>query len=172
MTVEEQLKNLRNKAPPFWFAYAALAAGACALGAGIYSGLELLVAVGVFVLFGAFQAHRTSRDTRSAIKALDSGRRERGKVFIHIDVSDTLPEYRVKILPAYGVSWDTIFHPRDWTPKGGLYQAELLFTVGLEWPALLILEQGVILPGFKPIRNPRRDLLLPEKIEIGDDRPT
>jgi len=41
---------------------------------------------------------------------------------------------------------------RDWTPKKGIHDAEVFLLPELEWPTLIVVNNGIIYPASKPYR--------------------
>ena len=99
----------------------------------------------------------TTHHLLNAARGLTEGIRQNGMVDISLRMdSDGERKYEIfqGIISMNNVPlWKMDFiQPQQWEPTPGLHSAQLAFIRGIEWPVILILDNGVLCPSRKPER--------------------
>ena len=149
-SVNQQLETLRKSARLAWLPMGSLALTFALLALGLITGYEAFFVLAAFIGLGAVAARQTAPHWRNAIRALEEGERSKGKVSIIVSEYDDSPEYRVTSLKTPTGSWSFEFSPQNWIPVEGCFDADILFVSGVEWPALVITQEGILFPSFDP----------------------
>lgn len=154
-TAEAQIEILR-KAADSGFATAlhrwliALAIALALLSALTWNALPLLLAA-IIGMIGASR-RRAVMNLASAIQAYDSAESSPGIVTITIAQGDGQKHYHAKIQEGERSEWGFEFHPQDWSPAAGIHSARIWRHTGYEAPALAVIEDGILVPRYAPIR--------------------
>jgi hypothetical protein len=109
----------------------------------------------VFVAGIAFLLRETRPHIRRAVQALDFGIRLNGTVQITLTQWTDSVSYHAIIQGFLSNNWRFEFMPLGWGPQEGNYEATLFAVQGVEWPALVQVEQGILFPRSKPERLTR-----------------
>jgi len=153
MTPDRQITELRRQLSRrlsgvlFWFCLAAAVLGLLLFlggqGQGGFMGA---------VVFGVIAAvlRRVSVHQRAALAALDHTRSEPASVEIDIEETSESLRYYARVRMASGAGWRMEFVPLHWKPQAGTYAAQARFAPAVEWPALLLLDGGIVYPVFRP----------------------
>jgi hypothetical protein len=115
------------------------------------SGLEFFIVVGAFAGLAAIAAREAAPHWRNAIAAIQNGRRSNGDVSIAITRDSTaFDRYVATVRDESQQAWKFEFTPNNWAPTEGNFKAEIYYLRGVDWPALLITEGGILFPAFTP----------------------
>ncbi len=125
-----------------------LAAGYLINERGFFLAALMLGAIGLGTL-REFSKDKTPH-LANARQALDCFEGVSGSVRIVVEVDDSSDVYHAAAPDRAGKSWAFRFSPDGWVPKMGDYPAELRFVEGVEWPALIITDSGILYPQFDP----------------------
>lgn len=155
MTVEQQLKTLQKLGDPALAQWLALGAGiACALLICIsyYQNTFFFAFLAVMITAVAFSCRPTLRHIQQAAKAWRSGRSQEGLVTLSIQEGDETTHYNGAVRLANGKSWTFLFTPpMGWKPEiERPLPVKLYFAGEAEWPALLVHQNGILLPRTAP----------------------
>jgi hypothetical protein len=161
LSVDEQIADLRKTGsnrllPLIRPAAAAIAAGLIL--SGIASGHFAFFAVAGVAGIIALTAGLPVPHIRNAVKGIDRGWKIIG--VIEITVRQWPNEDGAKMESCQGLIfkdnqplWRMDFGvPGTWQPAAGKYPAQLIFIPGVDWPVVLITEEGVLYPRSKPGR--------------------
>ncbi|MBX3652460.1 MAG: hypothetical protein KF771_13925 [Burkholderiales bacterium] len=153
MTRDQQITELRKLVSRrisgllFWLC---LAAAVCGLllawrvqGQGWFMGAVVLGIIAAVL-------RRVSVHQHDALAALDSARSEPASVEIDIEDTSESRRYYARVRMASGAVWRMEFVPLCWKPQAGTFAAEARFAPAVEWPALLLLEEGIFHPVYRP----------------------
>lgn len=119
---------------------------------GWVSGWVALYFIGAFIAIVAISSFTTMRNMRNAVVGEREGMRVRGRAQITVISGSESPTYSVAARDR-GVRWSFEFLPLDWVPVAGETDAELVYLRGVDWPVLLIVEAGLIVPRYQPKRT-------------------
>lgn len=152
-TVEEQLETLRGMGQS-WVGLAAQGIFVVPALIVFYKAFTLreygLIPIGLGVLFFALIIRQGMPHIRRAIEGIDSADRSEGSAQITIEESSETTYYNADVtIPGRG-RWVFQFRPQGWTPTEALLPVACHFIPGVDWPVLLLAEQGVISPGDTP----------------------
>jgi hypothetical protein len=155
LTREKQIEKLRQMGRGNLLEYAVpVSAGlvAALFIGGWVTGWVALYFIGAFIAIVAISSFTTMRNIRNAVVGEREGMRVRGRVQITVIAGAETPTYSVAARDR-GVRWSFEFLPLDWLPATGETDAELVYLRGVEWPVLLIVEAGLIVPRYQPKRT-------------------
>ena len=155
LTREKQLEKLRQMGRGNLLEYAApvsLGLAAALFIGGWLTGWVALVFIGGFIAIVALSSYTSMRNLRNAVVGEREGVRVRGHVQITVTPGSESPTYSAAARDR-GVRWSFEFLPLDWVPVTGETEAQLVYLRGVEWPVLLIVEAGVIVPRYRPKRT-------------------
>lgn len=153
LSPDQQITELRKRVSRrtsgvlFWFCLAAAGLGLLLFlggqGQGGFMGA---------IVFGVIAAvlRRVSVHQRAALAALDHARREPVRVQIEIEETSESLRYYARVRMASGAGWRMEFVPLHWQPQAGTFAAEARFAPAVEWPALLLLGEGIFHPVYRP----------------------
>lgn len=156
MSPAEQMKRLRRLAPLSWLPNGLFALTLVLLGLGIHAGSEVFFVTGAFSGLAAAASRKAAPHWRNAIEATRTGRRSRGDVSITITRDPTsFDDYVATVQDETQDAWRFEFNPHYWEPREGNYGTEIYYVRGVDWPALLVTEGGIVFPAFTPTRIPQ-----------------
>lgn len=104
----------------------------------------------VFALAIAHSARQTAPHMRDARQAIDHYQVTPGMVRIVMTSDDGSDYYRAGVRDRQGRDWTFSFRPQEWKPVAGVHPAELRYIDGVDWPALIVTEQGILYPQLRP----------------------
>ncbi|MBC8025121.1 MAG: hypothetical protein H7Y89_03950 [Steroidobacteraceae bacterium] len=104
-----------------------------------------------FIAIVAASSRATLINLRNAARGEREGVRVRGSVEIVVKPDSESPSYFATTTDR-GVRWKMQFIATGWKPVDGSFPAELVYVRGAEWPVLVLLDAGIIVPRFKPAR--------------------
>lgn len=105
---------------------------------------------------------------RDAREALDRYEAVHGSVRVVVVQGSDSNDYQAGVRDRQGNDWSFEFNPQDWLPDTGDHTAELRFINGVDWPALIVTEAGILYPKSTPTRA---FLSFPAPEEAGPPRP-
>lgn len=159
MTLDEQINELTNSVSPDLLAL--VRPGIVLVVAGVVitgslTGNPAFYATGLFLALLALAIRQVTPHIRNAIKGLREGIRQSGSVDITIrqwqDAENNSHEdYSGRIMLDRQPLWQMDFAtPQHWQPEKGQYPAQLVFIRGVEWPVLILTENGLLYPASRP----------------------
>lgn len=155
LTREQQIEKLRQMGGGSfgqWTGPGTLViAGGLAIGGWVMSWVALYVVAAFFAVVG-FTSFTTMQNVRNAVRGEREGARTHGRVQITVIAGTDAPIYSAAARDR-GVRWSFEFVPLDWTPVAGDTEAQLVYVRGVEWPVLLLVENGIIVPRYRPKRT-------------------
>ncbi len=160
---DEQLEDLRRLGTGKWLFWAKPVAILVAAGLAVAGGLSGLPAfygaAGIAALVALGVTISTSH-LQNAARGVAEGIRQDATVDIRLipwpDGEEKHESYSGIISMDRQPLWQMDFaQPKGWMPQIGLYPAQIAFIGGVEWPVLVILEQGILYPAHKPGRADR-----------------
>lgn len=160
MTPDQQLDELRAAARrnvAGWFgAFCLVATGVCAILGATTGSSWAWMAIVVFAVLGLSALEVSPHLKRAAASSMSRAETEQATVRIEIE-SDSESENFVAYVSGLSseLTWAVRFNPIGWRPDPGTYAAEAFFHGNVDWPALLRLPGGWIVPRYRPKRNPR-----------------
>lgn len=117
---------------------------------GLYTGHPIYFMLFVFSLAVAYSVRQTTPHILNAAKALESGSRVKGTIHIAVTQWSDSPAYHATVEVSPSRKWRFEFVPLGWSPAEGNHDAVLFGIQGIDWPALVQVEQGVLYPRQKP----------------------
>lgn len=124
-----------------------------------------LVLLGLGINHSSQQVAPRLHDARLA---LDRYQAVQDRVRIVVNPGSDSDDYQAGVRDRQGHDWTFDFCPSGWIPLTGDHPAELRFVKGVEWPALVVTEAGILYPKFRPTRD---TLTLPAADEAAAPRP-
>jgi hypothetical protein len=158
MTPSEQIDALRKMAHRgviVWVERGSLVLAFGLAVAGLITWHSAYFFLSVFVVGIAFLVRETRPHIRRAVQALDFGIRLSGTVQITLAQWTDSVSYHAINQGFLSNNWRFEFIPLGWRPQEGDYEATLFTVQGVEWPALVQVEQGILIPRSKPERLTR-----------------
>lgn len=152
MSPEQQLEKLRRAAQLSWVPMGLLAVTVGLFAVGFLTGYEVFFVLSAFTGLGAVASRESAPHWRNAIRATGEGQRSKGKVSITVTEYDDALEYRAIVRDASTCTWSFQFSPQHWFPVEGCFEADILHICGVEWPVLLVTQEGILFPSFEPKR--------------------
>jgi|WetSurMetagenome_2_1015567.scaffolds.fasta_scaffold01617_8 hypothetical protein len=146
---KQQLGFLKQAGSPFAMWTLALFVLGLGIGSFITQHPVFIVLFGFFVIVG-LGSIETAKLLRSAIRAIDEGKPFQTQAVISVDTSSDKDEYHVQVRDAHQQWWKFEFIPQYWTPKTGEIEVTAYFLEGIEYPVLLIENEGILVPRYKP----------------------
>jgi hypothetical protein len=150
MSPEQQLEKLRRLARLAWLPHGLSTAALVLLGVALFTDFDAAYVASAFIGLAAVGAHNTAPHYRNAIEALVHGACAEGSVNIHVSEWDGVAEYHAEVTDSSAQTWSFRFSPQGWTPKPGKVAAELFHLGKISWPVLLVTQEGIMFPAFKP----------------------
>lgn len=155
MTREQQILELRKmvtRRVSDWLFYGGLCVAACCMvqglrgmGHGWYIGAFFPMVIACVVR--AVAVHQ-----RNAVAALELKHEVPATVEIEIEETSESMRYYAQVHLVSGEAWRMEFIPLYWKPRAGTFPATARFAPAVEWPALMMLDQGIFYPTHKPKR--------------------
>jgi len=151
MSPDQQIEKLRRAARLSWIPNGLIVLTLVVITLGFMSGLEIFIVVGVFAGLAAIAAREAAPHRRNAIAAIQNGWRSNGDVSIAITRDSTaFDRYVATVRDEPQQAWKFEFTPNNWVSTEGKFKAEIYYLRGVDWPALLITERGILFPAFTP----------------------
>lgn len=151
MSPDQQIEKLRRAARLSWIPNGLIALTLVVITLGFMSGLEFFFVVGAFAGLAAIAAREAAPHWRNAITAIHNGKRSKGNVSIAITRDATaFDRYVATVRDESQQTWQFEFTPNYWEPIEGDFKAEIYYLRGVDWPALLITDGGILFPAFTP----------------------
>ena len=124
---------------------------------GAITGRPVFYAVALIAGLLTFAVWQTTPHMLNAAMGLRKGICQSGRVEILLHrwkaAESEHESYRGIISQDGQPLWQMDFvQPRGWIPAIGPHPAELYFIQGVEWPVVLVLQDGILYPGSKPRR--------------------
>jgi hypothetical protein len=150
----EELLRTAGSTAPAWTMYAVLllALGA-ALGA-TWTAHPLWFVVCAFLALLAWSIGDSVAHLRRAAQAATQGWQRDGRVRIEVTTWTESRSYEAVVLNGTQV-WRFEFAPMGWTPQEGEFVARFHMLPGTDWPALVRVEAGLLVPRRRPVRLPQ-----------------
>jgi hypothetical protein len=104
-----------------------------------------------FIAIAAVSSRVTLANLRNAVRGDREGVRAHGIVEIAIKPDSESPSYFATTTEG-GVRWKMEFLASAWKPAEGTFRAQLFHIRDVEWPVLLLVDDGIIIPRYKPSR--------------------
>lgn len=126
--------------------------------AGAWTGNPVFYIMALAFALIAFAVWQTTPHIRNAARGLRKGLRQRGTVEITIsrwtDAESNVHEaYRGLVSMDHQPLWQMEFvTPQNWQPEIGEFPAELAFVRGVEWPVVILTDNGLLVPRLTPRR--------------------
>lgn len=149
---KEAIHSMARGSHMAWLKRFSIALSVVLLAFGLYTMQPPYFMFMIFPLLVAYSAHQTGPHIRAASKAIRSGTRSDGEVRIEIDSSSDSEKYFATVAGKNSFSWRFEFIPLDWKPIEGQSRAMLYTLRGMDWPALIEVEGGVMYPRYTPSR--------------------
>jgi hypothetical protein len=117
---------------------------------GIFVYYIIAIVLGVAVLIvGQITPHISN-----AVRGMSEGKKQNGSVMVSIkqwlvEGSDH-ESYHGLISMDNQPLWQMEFVQPQWQPVEGVYQAELVFICGVDWPVVILTSDGLLYPRYKP----------------------
>lgn len=151
MSPDQQIEKLRRAARLSWIPNGLFVLTLVVITVGFMSGHDFFFVVGAFAGLAAIAAREAAPHWRNAITAIHSGRRSKGNVSIAITRDTTaFDRYVATVRDESQHAWQFEFTPNSWEPTEGDFKAEIYYVRGVDWPALLLTEGGILFPAFTP----------------------
>lgn len=126
--------------------------------AGAWTGNPVFYGMALAFALIAFAVWQTTPHIRNAARGLREGLRQKGAVLITIHLwtdaeSNAHEAYRGLVSMDHQPLWQMEFvTPQNWQPEAGKYPAELAFVRGVEWPVVILTDDGLLVPRLTPRR--------------------
>lgn len=153
MDVRKQMEAIHSMARNclmHWLKWFSITLAAVLLTVGLYTRQPPYFMFLILPLLIAVSAHCTRPHIRTASDAIRSGCQSSGVVKIEVDSSSDSERFYATVATEPSRTWRFEFIPLGWKPFEGQTQATLYTLPGLEWPALIEVEDGVLYPRYKP----------------------
>jgi hypothetical protein len=108
--------------------------------------------IAVFLGIVGLSEQRAGPNIVSAIDAYDSGNPTDGEVSVAITSWDTDNTYLAIVCEFGQPDWEYEFIPQRWQPVRGRFPARIWRTPSNGRPVLAVVEEGVLIPRYSPIR--------------------
>lgn len=161
LTRDEQIAELKRMGSGKLFYWArpgmfVLVAGLGLIGS--FTGNPAFYATMIFAGLVALAVWLITPHMIHAVRGLREGVKQNGTVLISrrqwSDGGSNHESYQGLISMNNQPLWEMDFvQPQGWEPVEGLYQAELAFIRGVEWPVVLLTDDGLLYPNSKPKRT-------------------
>jgi hypothetical protein len=155
MAPSEQIEALRkmvSRGVTVWVIRAAVALAIGLAIAGLLTRHPIYFMLCAFATLLAFSTRQTAPHILNAVKALDCGVEKKGSVRITFTEWSDSRHYDATIQISDLDKWHFEFIPLGWQPHEGTHEATVFALQGVEWPALVQVEQGFIYPRYNPKR--------------------
>ncbi len=154
MTVDEQIRMLQKFGNPEFMQKCAigLALLCCAMLALAYYKHEfffIMLAL-MFALFG-FANRKIARNAIWAAKAWRTGYSTAGEIILSVKTDDDSTIYTGVVRDTQHKAWEMRFgKPPGWEPQAGKQAAKLYYVTEAQWPVLIVMTQGILVPSKSP----------------------
>lgn len=129
----------------------ALLALALAFGVfGLVGGRHWSTMVGVFFAVVTLGSWQSVTHLRHALRAFDSPLVRPGQVWISTRQWSDAVHYEARVSAGNGEGWAFEFMPLGQAPAEGSHDGRLHYLPGLDWPALVSVEAGLLVPRYTP----------------------
>lgn len=161
MTIDEQIAELTRTGSGAILRLArpgVLVAVAGFVLAGAWTGHPVFYGMALAFTLIAFAVWQTTPHICNAARGLREGLRQKGAVEITISrwtdaESNTHETYRGLVSMDQQPLWQMEFvTPENWQPETGVFSAELAFVRGVEWPVVILTDNGLLYPRLTPRR--------------------
>jgi hypothetical protein len=150
----EELLRMADSAVPAWtLSVVLLLALGAALGA-VWTAHPLWFVACAFLALLAWSIGDSSPHLRRAGQAATQGHQHEGWVRIEVTTWTESRSYEAVVVDGTQ-SWRFEFVPVGWMPREGRFAARLYKTPDADWPALVRIEAGLLVPRRRPVRLPR-----------------
>ena len=105
-----------------------------------------------FVGVVALASFTTLSNLRNAYVGEREGARAGGHVQITVTPGTEATSYSAAVRDR-GARWSFEFVPIEWAPMAGEREAQLVYLRGVEWPVLVVVDEGILVPRYKPKRT-------------------
>ncbi len=161
MTLDEQIAELTRAGSGTLWELARpgavlLAAGLALAGAFTRNPVFFGIALAAAIL--AYAVWQTAPHIANAARGLREGVKQQGmvEIFLHQwkDAESNVHEsFEGRISMDGRTMWEMEFvTPQHWQPREGSYPAQLAFVRGVEWPVVVLMREGLLVPRLKPRR--------------------
>ena len=138
-----------------WLKWFSLVLCAVLVALGLYTSQPPYFMFMIFPALMAYSAHQTGPQIRAASQAMRSGNQSEGLVRVEIEPSSDSETFYATVAIEPSREWRFEFIPLGWMPVAGQIRATLYTLHGLDWPALIEVEGGVMYPRYAPKLVPR-----------------
>ena len=152
---DQQLDQLRQTGRGNLLEYAgtgSLALAAALVIAGWYLDWVALYVIAIVVGIVAVTTFTTMSNVRNAYVGERRGARTRGHVQITVTPGAETTSYSAAVRER-GERWSFEFVPIEWQPVAGEREAQVVHLKGVDWPVLVIVDDGILVPRYKPKRT-------------------
>ncbi len=153
-TTRARLQRLEKQASPSRQRVQRILWGALALAALGAAGLlwdPYLLALGILFVMLSLALGQQSSHLHHARAALDHGRVVNGIVTITVIESTETDSWTCEVRGSLA-RWSIPFTPEQWTPRKGSSTAILVYIEEVDWPAIIVTTEGIIVPESRPAR--------------------
>lgn len=153
-TRDEQLETLRKMGGGQMLDRAESVAWLCVVllvALGFYKSWVPCYMIAAFLAFVAASSRATLANLRNAVRGDREGVRTPGTVEIAIETGGDSPSYFATTTER-GIRWNMEFIATGWKPVAGNFRAQLVHLGAVEWPVLVLLDDGIVVPRNKPSR--------------------
>lgn len=124
---------------------------------GAFTGNPVFYGIALAFALIAFAIWQTTPHISNAARGLREGLKQNGVVAISLkqwsDGTSSHESYQGLISMNNQPLWQMEFvQPEGWEPAEGVYQAQLAFIRGVEWPVVILTNDGLLYPACKPRR--------------------
>lgn len=153
MSTDEQIEKLQKLARLSWIHTGLFVMTLVMLAFGFQTGYEIFYVIAAFSALAAAASRKAAPHLRNAIQATHTGIPSEGIVSISITRDPTsFDDYLATVQDEEKNTWRFEFSPYYWKPADGNYKTKIYYVQGVEWPALLVAEGGILFPASTPER--------------------
>lgn len=155
MTPAEQADALRksvNRRVHAWLAwcFALLATGLAV--AALLGAHPMCWALAAIAALAAWAARAVAPYMIQAVQAMDTGEKLLGTVLVTVSDTTDSVQYEATVQGPGMPTWRFEFIPLGWQPQAGSHEARVFRLAGVEWPALVQIQGGLMHPRYRPRR--------------------
>ncbi|TAK83015.1 MAG: hypothetical protein EPO12_06365 [Aquabacterium sp.] len=155
MTPTEQADALRksvNRRVHAWLAWCFTLLAACLAAAPLLGAHPLCWALAAIAALAAWATRGAAPYMIQAVQAMDTGEKLLGTVLVTVsDTADSV-QYEATVQGPGMPAWRFEFIPLGWQPRAGSHEARMFRLAGVEWPALVQVQGGLMHPRYRPRR--------------------
>ncbi len=118
------------------------------LALGFYTRLPPYFMIAAFIGLVIFAAFRSSPHLDNAVRAITEGQKKSGFVKVE-EIYDSNAFTAIVENSTHG-TWQFSFNPTGWKPTKGEFPATIYHLVSVDWPVLIEVEQGIMVPRETP----------------------